>query len=387
MKKTVVHFIRKSTQLKASFIQNQILNHINYKPVIIFKYDSKKDDGGFAEFDNDNIPILNLWGDKGFKSKWLYKYPKLITREDVKIINEFLGKHKVSILHFHYGTDAGVYFPFLKQTKIPSIVSFYGYDAFSFPKIFFGYGKRYLKNRVFKYMDAALAMTAEMKNDLLSIGCSEEKIKIHYHGIPADFLDYKRNYNNSKSIINILILSYLDPVKGHIFLLRSLRRLINDGFNNFKLSIVGDGHYQNIIQNEVENIKLNSFVKFLGAVKYNSKDYKKVFDEADIFIHPSVITKDDKEGIPGALVEAMFAGLPVISTYHGGIPYVLENEKTGLLVNEWDVKSLTEAIIKIITEKELRKRLGKAAREYAIKNLDLKQKQVELEQIYDQLLS
>ena len=128
MSKTVAHFIRKSTQLKASFIQNQILNHINYKPVVIFKYESYKDDGGFAEFDNDNIPILNLWDEKAFKSKWFYKYPKLITWEDVKKINEFLGKHKVSIIHFHYGTDAGIYFPFLRENKIVSVVSFYGYD-------------------------------------------------------------------------------------------------------------------------------------------------------------------------------------------------------------------------------------------------------------------
>ena len=78
MSKKVTHFIRKSTQLKASFIQNQILYHINYIPSIVYKNLSVKDDGGFADFNNKDIEILNLDNNSSIISKLKYKFIKLI---------------------------------------------------------------------------------------------------------------------------------------------------------------------------------------------------------------------------------------------------------------------------------------------------------------------
>ena len=59
-KAVVAHFLRKNTQFRSSFIQNQILNHIKYKPIIIYRYYSERNDGGFANYSADNIPTLNL---------------------------------------------------------------------------------------------------------------------------------------------------------------------------------------------------------------------------------------------------------------------------------------------------------------------------------------
>jgi len=65
----------------------------------------------------------------------------------------------------------------------------------------------------------------------------------------------------------------------------------------------------------------------------------------------------DKEGIPGTIIEAMSCGLPIVSTYHAGIPYVIENNKTGLLVKEWDLDALGTAIKSTIDSQALRKKL------------------------------
>lgn len=381
----VAHFIRKSTQLNSSFILNQIINHKDFKPVIIYKYDSPKKNDGFADFENTEIPVLSLWDENDYWGNCIFKYSKLITATDVKKIEEFLRKHNVDILHFHYAVDAGIYYPFLKKCKYPCVVSFYGYDAFSFPNIFFGLGKYYLKKRVFPYITMNLVMTEEMYRDVFKIGVDDNKLLIHYHGVPDNF-KYFPKVHKSKSKISLLMLSYLDPVKGHIFVLNAIYKMLKEGINNFELTIVGEGHYKNNIQESIEKLNLHGYVNMIGAVKYNSEQYMNVFKNADIFLHPSITTKDDKEGIPGAIVEAMFASLPIIATNHGGIPFVIQNEETGLLVNEWDINELSRAIKKLLFDKKLRFLLGANARNYAVDNLIIEKRQTILEQIYKRLI-
>jgi colanic acid/amylovoran biosynthesis glycosyltransferase len=388
MKNKVLHLVRKNTQLKASFINNQITNHNEFEPLIAFRKSiNKKYDGGFGEIDLQKYKYLDLSQDETEWEKFYFKTIKHLSKRQVKNILEFIEQEKIDICHFHYGTDCGVYYPLSKHLRIPSVVSFYGYDAFSFPKRFLGYGKKYLYNRVFSQVSCVLAMSEEMKNDLLKIGCLEGKIVIHYHGVPSGiFSGLRKTYEQGNENFTLLNISCLDPVKGHIFIFKAIKNLIEKGFTNIKLKIIGHGYYESVLKKYIIENNLNKYVRFLGPLQYGSKEMISELKNADAFIHPSVITKDDKEGIPGALVEAMFAGLPVISTYHGGIPYVIEDNKTGLLVNEWDVDGLSMAIEKLMNNKNLREQFGKTGMKYAVENLDLNKKEKELEEIYQRLI-
>lgn len=387
MKKfAVAHFLRKSSQLKSTFIQNQVTNHINYKPYIIFRLNKDKNcDSAFSDFDLNKYKYLDLSQSEIIYEKIFSKTTRTLSKKRLNLILQFIKNNQINICHFHYGTDCGIFFPLLKKINIPSVVSFYGYDAYSFPNKFGGIGKYYLKERVFNYATKILAMTPEMKNDLIKYGFSKEKILIHYHGVPSFLSSLKMQYENKKNI-NLLMLSYLDPVKGHIFVFKALKRLIQQGNKNLQLTIVGRGHYEEVLKSFVLENGLDNYVEFIGSVKYHSSSFLKYFSRADIFLHPSVLTKDDKEGIPGSIVEAMFAGLPVIATYHGGIPYILRNEITGILIEEWDVKALANAILNLSNSSDLRKNIGIAAQNYAINNLDLKLKEKELEDIYNSLI-
>ena len=73
----------------------------------------------------------------------------------------------------------------------------------------------------------------------------------------------------------------------------------------------------------------------------------------------------------------------MISTFHAGIPYVIEDRKTGLLVKEWDVGGLTEAILEMAASDNLRESLGAAAQKYALADLDLAKNEHKLENIYN----
>ncbi len=387
MKRKVLHFVRKSSQLKASFINNQVNSHIDFEPCVVFRKNvDKENDGGFADFDLNKYPYLDLSENETLEEKLRFKTNKTLSCRQIRLILSFIKKYNIDICHFHYGTDCGVFYPILKKMNVPSVVSFYGYDCSSFPSFMFGYGGRFLIHRVFKDAIAVLAMSPDMKNDLLKSGCPEEKIIVHYHGTDMKRFYHQHDYTK-KSLITILILASLVPQKGHLFLLKSIKKLVQKGIVNFSLHIVGTGELEQELKSFVHKHKLDENVIFFGAIKYGSTEMLKEYHSADIFAHPSVIAPNgDKEGIPGTIAEAMSSGIPVISTYHAGVPYIIEDHKTGFLVNENNTSDLAYRIIDLISKIELREKIGRNGQKYALDNLDLSKKEMELEDIYSQLI-
>jgi colanic acid/amylovoran biosynthesis glycosyltransferase len=381
----VLHIIRKNTHLKASFIQNQILSHVDFEPHVIYCEERSAEwDGGFAKAINRQIQIYNLANIAGRIAKLRYKYIKVLSKKQVKRLFELVEMIKPDVIHLHYGTDAGIYLPLLSKFKIPKVVSFYGYECSGFPQRFFGYGKTYLKRRVFRYATHIFAMSEDMKIDLIAVGCPEEKVIVHYYGTDVNRFSTRQKYPEKKNI-NFLIISGLEPQKGHSFLLKSFAAARNQN-KNIKLSIIGSGSLKNKLKKQIHHLCLSDVVSLPGPVVYGSDDHLARFSSNDVFVHPSVTdVNGDKEGIPGAIVEAMAAGLPVISTYHAGIPYIIENEKTGLLVNEWDINALSRTILKLASSSELRRKIGLAGQQYAMDQLNLHKKEKELEKIYQML--
>jgi colanic acid/amylovoran biosynthesis glycosyltransferase len=384
----VLHLIRKNTQLRASFIGNQITHHREFRPAVVYRENrSGAYDGGFAEFNLKGAPLLDLSRSVTAYENLRYQTTKTLSKRQVTEVLHFIKKHQIDILHFHYGTDCGAFFPLLKHVKKPSVVSFYGYDCSSFPSFMWGYGGRYLKNRVFDRVTKVLAMSPDMKKDLMQAGCPEEKIIVHYYGTDTRRFFMERDYT-SKATVTLLILASLVPQKGHQFLLRSLKQLIDSGTKNFTLRIIGTGELEEQLKSFVRENNLSDYVHFTGAIKYASEEMMHEYREADIFVHPSVVAPNgDKEGIPGTIVEAMSAGLPVVSTYHAGIPYIIENGRTGMLVEEHDVATLSRLIERLINDPAKRKETGLTGQKLACDQLDLRSKELELEKHYKTLTS
>ena len=386
-RKRVAHFVRKFLPHFTSFVRNQIMNHVRYEPMVVYK---EYIDSLFAREITNSISFLPLDNNKGgfekLYSDLLYSRPfRMLSHRDKRNVREFLLDKDIDILHFHYGTDAGFFVSALDSVSIPSLVSFYGYDCSSFPRWYFGLGTRYLR-KVFSNVDYCLAMSEDMKCDLLKIGCPLEKIITHYYGTDVQRFFQERIYQDKNEII-FLSIGYLVPQKGHAFTLRAFKEFLRLTNKKVQLRIVGAGYLESHLKKFVLDNGLSENVQFVGALKHLSPVFLGEYRKADIFVHPSVTSRtNEKEGIPGAIVEAMAAGLPVISTYHAGIPNVIRDGETGLLVNEWDVDSLVRSMCILAENVKVREKIGLRAQRYALNNLDLKHKQIELESIYDRIL-
>ena len=171
--------------------------------------------------------------------------------------------------------------------------------------------------------------------------------------------------------------------KGHLFLFKVLKMLLKKGITEFNIIVVGSGVLEDQLKTFVRENGLTDHIRFIPHIDYLSEDFVRLYYNSDIFIHPSITgSRGEKEGIPGVLVEAMATGLPVISTRHAGIPSIIENGKTGLLVGEWNISELLQALESLISDSSRREELGKAGQNFAIHELNIANKEKELEALY-----
>lgn len=307
---------------------------------------------------------------------------KFLRKKQVSYFKNQSSLIKPDLVHAHYITDASVFHKVTKNLNVPKICSCYGYDVSVVP-VKFKYFYRYYYEPIIAEYDLFLAMTDEMKKDMLAMGFPENKIMVHYHGIDTKKFDSDRNYKLINGKMQILTIASLLEVKGHETVLRALGNLKNEAPHlKFHYDIVGEGILKETLAQLTRELGIAENITFHGYLNH-SGGMKTLIQNANVFVHPSVLTKqNDKEGIPGAIVEAMASGLPVISTYHGGIPFVVHDKKTGFLIKEKDDRAMTTILVSLY-EDNLREQIGRRAKKYAQENLDLYKKAVDLKEIYN----
>lgn len=185
---------------------------------------------------------------------------------------------------------------------------------------------------------------------------------------------YSHIESNSKDI-TIGVTSQLSKTKGHKYLIESMKTLCSEGLN-IKLKIVGrGGTYEAKLKDMVSEYGLNENIEFCGF----TRDIPEFLSGLDIFVLPSLT-----ENFPNTLVEALFAGLPCISTDTGGIPEVVGD--TGILIPPKDSESLTTALEKLISSEELRNELGAKAKARALAKFNISENVKKLEQIFGEII-
>jgi len=295
----------------------------------------------------------------------------------------FIGKEiKGNIIHCHFGPngtlgiflrDAG-----LAQGKI--ITSFHGFDLSSFIK---GSGKQAYKALISRG-DIFTVNSEYLKNRLVKLGCKPEKIIIHPIGIDVEKFSFQEKKLNNEETIKILSVARLTEKKGLEYSIKAIANIIKK-HPNLEYNIAGDGPLKRKLENLISDLEIKGKVKFLGPQP--QAIIRKLYAESHLFVLSSVTAKDgDQEGTPVTLLEAQASGLPVVSTFHAGIPEIVQNGKSGFLIPEKDVSALTDKINYLIEHPEIWPKMGQAGRNFIEARHNIDQLNKNLIEIYKRML-
>lgn len=225
------------------------------------------------------------------------------------------------VLHAHMGQQ-GFYSLYLKKKlSCPLVVTFYGADMSSVPKLD-GWLDKYKK--LFDNANFFVVEGVHMKSKLIELGCSEQKISIIKLLIPTNDIIFRNKLNPifHNSEIRILMCANFYEKKGYFTALKTIKVLLQNNYN-VKLDIIGAGPLEKEILNLIDSLSLENIVHMYG--KMSLKEIYKIASQSDIFFHPSqTATNGDTEGGAPTIVSQMQAiGLPIVSTYHADIPNVI----------------------------------------------------------------
>lgn len=290
-------------------------------------------------------------------------------------------KKRFDIIHCHFGQN-GIHGAYLKHWGIPGrlVITFYGTDL-----------TQYVTNKpsslysfLFKKGDLFLPICQFFKDILIDLKCNPKKIEIHHIGIDLGFFCPAGNLNSDQEP-SILSVGRLVNKKGFFYSIKSIERL-KQQYPAIKLSIIGDGPNRAYLEKLIRRLQLESNVEMLGA--RNKAQILEYLHHSNIFLLPSVTTIDgEKEGTPTVLMEAQAMKIPVVSTWHAGIPEVVEDGISGFLIKERDIQGIVLALKKLIANPDLRMKMGEAGRKIVSQNFNNEILVTRLISLYSKLLN
>lgn len=263
----------------------------------------------------------------------------------------------------HFGLNGAYALPFVRRARIPLAVMFHGHDVGGLMpqnRWTLRYGRyQRLRDALFEYASVLYCASEELCEQLQRLGAPEHKLHVHRLGI--DLERFTPGAIADKSVApHVLMIGRLVEKKGMAYGIRAFARL-RVRMPDAKLDIIGTGPLRGELAAEVAKAGLGAHVRFLGALPH--AEIGALMQRAHLVVTPSVTTASgDRESGVIVLKEAAATGLPTIGTRHGGIPEIIEHERTGLLVDERDEERLAAAMTRILSDPDLRDGMGRAAR-------------------------
>ncbi|MBI4722800.1 MAG: glycosyltransferase family 4 protein [Candidatus Stahlbacteria bacterium] len=277
-----------------------------------------------------------------------------------------IGKEKVDIIHAHWWVPSGVIaFIVSFLTGKPYIVTCHGTDVHILTKFNLFTP---LARLVFNNAKSITAVSNSIKSILTDkLGISANKISVF--PMPCDLttfypMDTINRVSTDKDKEKIVLsIGRLIELKGYTYLLDAMQIIQNRC--KVKLIIIGEGNEEQRLKEQSRLKKLE--VEFLGFKSKNDLNY--YYNLCDVFVLPSITDSNGlQEGLGLVLLEAMSCKKPVIGTNSGGIPDIVKDNETGLLVPEKDPEALANAIEKLLIDEKLAVRLANNGYNYVVDN-------------------
>jgi colanic acid/amylovoran biosynthesis glycosyltransferase len=270
-----------------------------------------------------------------------------------------LRREKIDCVLAEYGpTGAGV-LNVCRTLNLPLLVHFHGYDA-SKHQVLEQYKTAY--EDMFRYASAVIVVSRAMQKKIEELGCPAEKIWYSPCGPHEMFLNINPRFAQK---LFISLGRFVDK-KAHYYTLLAFKTVL-DIHPDARLIIAGDGILLNTCINLVRALKIEHAVSFPGVI--SPDEFAAYLTVACAYVQHSITALDgDMEGTPVSVMEASAAGIPVISTHHAGIPDVIIEGETGLLMDEHDVEGMSKHMLRVLEDKEFAKKLGASGKRFISEN-------------------
>ncbi len=279
---------------------------------------------------------LDLWDDR---------------KRHLPMLERVFRDRKPEILHSHFGHFGWFNSRLARKYRVRHIVSFYGLDVAYLPAGDARWFTRY--RRMSERVDLVLCEGPHMARCIADLGIEPKKIKVFRLGIDLSRIPFVLRRKNSAGKLRFLIAGSFREKKGIPYAFEALGRF-HTAHPDIEVTIIGDTGGSDREQREKQKILeqvqrwgLAGKMRFLGYQPHEV--LIREFYQHDIFLSPSVTSSDgDTEGgAPVTIIEAAASGMPVVSTQHCDIPFVLSDKNGPYLVLERDARALERAIDKL----------------------------------------
>jgi len=257
---------------------------------------------------------------------------------------------QAAVFHVFFGNVAVHMLPALRCCAAPVVLSFHGADvAGAIATAAYAEARR----EMFSLARLVLCRSAQLAENVASLGCPPEKLRIMRTILPE--IEFVPHAPPNDGAWQILQAARLVPKKGLPTALRAFAQFRNS-FPAARFLIAGEGPQEAELRGLAASLGIASAVDFAGFLDQDSLG--RAFASSHIFVHPSESVGGDVEGIPNAMLEAMAAGLPAVATRHGGIPEVISHGTSGLLCPERDPGALAAALLQLAGDPSLYRTLS-----------------------------
>lgn len=267
-----------------------------------------------------------------------------------------IRKEKIGIIHVHTRSTQMCAAMLAGLTGVPVVSTGHGFFR---PH----WGRRILP----LWGRAVIAISPQVAEHLVrDLGVQKDRVAVIRNGIelerfrPGDDA-FRREARKKRGVADVFVIGIvarLSDVKGHRYLIEAMP-LILKACPDLQCLIVGDGPEEGRLKEQVRQAGLSGSVHFLPVVNRTAE----VLPLLDLFILPSL-----QEGLGLSAMEAAACGVPVIASRVGGIPQVIKDGETGILVPPCDPEALARAVITLATDPASRLGMGKKARDLAAQN-------------------
>ena len=242
----------------------------------------------------------------------------------------------------------------------------------------------YLEKLLAKWTDVLITVSNLNKKKIIDLNIAQNnKIKNIYSGIDLSLFTNKKNDDFRKELNlqnNHLLLGSvgrLSDQKDPITMIEAFG-IISKPFPNAHLALVGDGELKGKILEKIDQLKLDDKVHLTG----NKNNPWSVYHSMDLFIMSSIY-----EGLGRSITEALSCGVPVVCTDVEGVPEIVRDNITGILVPPKDANKLADGIIRTLNDMETAKKMAEEGRRFVKDNFDVNKMVNDIDSLYNTLTS